>query len=190
MAKRRSGLDELRALQASSLGYVLIRCGQLFNALGMSRVNEEAGAPLLREAHTRLIPHLLVEEGVRITTLAQKTGVTKQAVQQLVGDLLELGVVKVSPDPDDARARRVTLTELGLHAMAHGTGKLLELETELAEVLGRTQLRALHAALSQLLPVLEEGAAGLVAAPAPARPPPRSSGSRRRTPTSSPSRPR
>lgn len=102
-------------------------------------------------------------------------------------------------DFDGASARELTLegntrlqrelTELGLHAMAHGTGKLLELESELAEVLGRTQLRALHAALSKLLPVLEEGAAGLVAAPAPARPPPRSSGSRRRTPTSSPSRP-
>lgn len=159
MVKRRSGLDELRALQASSLGFVLIRCGQVFNERGMARVNAEAEAPGLREAHTRLIPHLMVEDGVRITTLAQKIGVTKQAVQQLVADLLELGVVKVSPDPDDARARRVTLTETGVHAMQHGTGKLLELEAELVKALGKKQVKALHAALSKLLPVLEEGAA-------------------------------
>ncbi len=159
MAKRRGALDELKALQASSLGFLLIRCGQVFNARGMARVNSEAGAPVLREAHTRLIPHLMVEEGVRITALAQKTGVTKQAVQQLVADLLELGVVKVSADPDDARARRVMLTELGVHAMEHGAGKLLELEAELAKTLGKKQLRELHAALTKLLPVLEEGAA-------------------------------
>jgi DNA-binding MarR family transcriptional regulator len=152
-------LDELRALQASSLGFLLIRCGQVFNERGMARVNSEAGAPVLREAHTRLIPHLMVEEGVRITALAQKTGVTKQAVQQLVADLLELGVVKVSADPDDARARRVMLTELGVHAMEHGAGKLLELEAELAKTLGKKQLKELHAALTKLLPVLEEGAA-------------------------------
>jgi DNA-binding MarR family transcriptional regulator len=157
MAKRRGVLDELRALQASSLGFVLIRCAQVFNERGMARVNAEAGAPVLREAHTRLIPHLMVEEGVRITTLAQKTGVTKQAVHQLVADLLELGVVKVSADPDDARARRVTLTEVGVHAMEHGTGKLLELEAELAKTLGKKHLRELHAALTKLLPVLEEG---------------------------------
>ena len=101
----------------------------------------------------------MVEEGVRITALAQKTGVTKQAVQQLVADLLELGVVKVSADPDDARARRVMLTELGVHAMEHGAGKLLELEAELAKTLGKKQLKELHAALTKLLPVLEEGAA-------------------------------
>jgi DNA-binding MarR family transcriptional regulator len=152
-------VDELRALQASSLGFLLIRCGQVFNERGMARVNSEAGAPVLREAHTRLIPHLMVEEGVRITALAQKTGVTKQAVQQLVADLLELGVVKVSADPDDARARRVMLTELGVHAMEHGAGKLLELEAELAKTLGKKQLKELHAALTKLLPVLEEGAA-------------------------------
>lgn len=152
-------MDELRALQASSLGFLLIRCGQVFNERGMARVNSEAGAPVLREAHTRLIPHLMVEEGVRITALAQKTGVTKQAVQQLVADLLELGVVKVSADPDDARARRVMLTELGVHAMEHGAGKLLELEAELAKTLGKKQLKELHAALTKLLPVLEEGAA-------------------------------
>jgi hypothetical protein len=73
--------------------------------------------------------------------------------------LLELGVVKVSADPDDARARRVMLTELGVHAMEHGAGKLLELEAELAKTLGKKQLKELHAALTKLLPVLEEGAA-------------------------------
>lgn len=146
-------------MQAQSLGFALIRCGQLFNDEGIARVNGEAGGPMLREAHTRLLPHLQAPGGVRITTLATRLGVTKQAVQQLVADLVELGVVRVAVDPEDARARRVTLTDLGLNAMLHGTGVLQSIESELAKSLGRKDLKALHRLLGKLLPVLEARAA-------------------------------
>lgn len=159
MARRPSALEELQALQASSLGFALIRCGQLFNDEGMARVNADAGGPVLREAHTRLLPHLQAPGGVRITTLAAKLGVTKQAVQQLVADLVEVGVVRVASDPDDARARRILLTELGLNAMLHGTGILHAIEAELARELGKREVKALHRLLTRLLPVLERRAA-------------------------------
>ena len=82
-----------------------------------------------------------------------------------IGGRVQLGAAGMmiapwtSGRPDDARARRVMLTELGVHAMEHGAGKLLELEAELAKTLGKKQLKELHAALTKLLPVLEEGAA-------------------------------
>lgn len=142
-------------MQAKSLGYVLIRCGQLFNERGMARVNAEAGGAMLREAHTRLLPHLQDPEGVRMTELARKLGVTKQAVQQLVSDMLEVGVVEVLSDPDDARARRVVLTELGVGAIQHGTGLLLDIERELGRAIGSPKLRQLHSLLTELLPALE-----------------------------------
>lgn len=142
-------------MQESSLGFALIRCGQLFNERGMAQVNAEAGAPLLREAHTRLLPHIQDPAGVRITELARRLGVTKQAVQQLVADMLEAGVVKVLDDPDDARAKRVVLTDIGVNAMQHGTGILLAIERELSAKLGEQKTRRLHALLSELLPVLE-----------------------------------
>lgn len=146
-------------MQARSLGYVLIRCGQLFNDEGMARVNAEAGGPVLREAHTRLMPFLQAAGGMRVSEVAKRLGVSKQAVAQLVADLLELGVVKVRPDPDDARARRVVLTELGVSAMQHGTGVLLELERELVPAMSGAKLRQLRRLLAELLPVLEGRAA-------------------------------
>jgi DNA-binding MarR family transcriptional regulator len=158
MSKRKTPdpLAVLAEMQRRSLGYVLIRCGQLFNERGMARVNAEAGGPMLREAHTRLLPFLQDPQGVRITDVARRLEVSKQAVQQLVGDLLEAGVVRFEVDPDDARAKRVRLTELGVHAMQHGTGVLLELEREVVARLGARDVKQLHRLLTGLLGVLEE----------------------------------
>ncbi|MBL8909577.1 MAG: MarR family transcriptional regulator [Archangium sp.] len=155
MGRRREPLEVLQDMQARSLGFALIRCGQLFNERGMAKVNAEAGGPMLREAHTRLLPHLQDPKGVRITALARKLGVTKQAIQQLVADLLEAGVVEVLDDPDDARARLVVLTELGVNAMQHGTSLLLDIEKDLATRFGAQNTKRLHALLSELLTLLE-----------------------------------
>src|ERR1044072_3938453 len=117
-------IPEQRRLQASAVGYLLIRSGQLWNDRAIRRVNAEARGPVLREAHTRLLPHLLEPDGIRITELARRLSVTKQAVQPLVADMVEAGVLRMEIDPDDARARRVILTAHGFAAMRHGTGIL------------------------------------------------------------------
>ena len=151
--KRR--LEQLRKRQADSLGFLLIRCGQLWNERGIHQVNAEAGGAVLREAHTKLLPHLQAPEGIRITALAEQMGVTKQAVQPLVAELAEQGVVRVESDPDDARARRVTLTALGVEAMLHGTGVLERIERDVAPTLGKKELKALKQSLRRLLAALE-----------------------------------
>lgn len=151
-------LERLQKRQADSLGFLLIRCGQLWNERGIAQVNLEAGAPVLREAHTKLLPHLQAPEGIRITALAERVGVTKQAVQPLVAELSEQGLVRVEPDPDDARARRVTLTALGVDAMLHGTGVLERLERDVAPALGKAEVKALKQSLRRLLAVLESSA--------------------------------
>ncbi|MBM4777572.1 MAG: MarR family transcriptional regulator [Archangiaceae bacterium] len=148
-------LERLRKRQADSLGFLLIRCGQLWNERGISQVNAEAGRPVLREAHTKLLPYLQAPTGIRITALAEHVGVTKQAVQPLVAELARQGLVRVEPDPDDARARRVALTAAGVEAMLHGTGVLERIERDVAPALGKAELEALKRSLRRLLAVLE-----------------------------------
>ncbi|MDX2010528.1 MAG: MarR family transcriptional regulator [Myxococcaceae bacterium] len=149
------GLAELERRQQNSLGFLLIRCGHLWNERAIGRVNAEAGRPVLRESHTKLLPWLQAPEGIRITDLAQAVGVTKQAVQPLVAELAREGIVDVSVDPDDARARRVTLTPKGVEAMRHGTGVLETLENELGPTLGKGEARELKRLLRGLLRALE-----------------------------------
>jgi DNA-binding MarR family transcriptional regulator len=152
---RRRPLDHVQALQAESLGFLLVRAGQLWSERVVALVNADAGAPVVREAHTRLFPHLLAEGGLRITELAKAVGVTKQAVQPLVAELAELGMVRVEADPLDARARRVLLTDHGVAAMVHGTGVLLRVEAEVTPRLAAREVKELKRLLGKLLPILE-----------------------------------
>jgi DNA-binding MarR family transcriptional regulator len=152
---RSQPLDHVRALQAQSLGYLLLRASQLWSERVLSIVHAEAGGPVVREAHTRLFPHLLAEGGIRITDLARALNVTKQAVQPLVAELGELGMVRVIADPDDARARRVLLTDHGVAAMVHGTGVLMRIEAEVAPRLGVRDTAHLKRLLAELVPALE-----------------------------------
>jgi DNA-binding MarR family transcriptional regulator len=108
----------------------------------------------LRRSHTALIPHIDLA-GTRITDLAERVGVSKQAVSQLVDDLEALGIVTRSVDPDDARARRVVFTERGRAGLLEGLAVLRALEDELATALGSDTLTQLRAALIRVLAVSE-----------------------------------
>jgi DNA-binding MarR family transcriptional regulator len=154
MAKRTDKLRDLERAMQKSVGQLLFKCARLLNERAITEVNREAGAPVLRPSHTNLFPHLDFE-GVRLTELARRLGVTKQAVGQLVAELEEMGVVEYKPDPDDGRAKRVRFSARGLEAVRHGLGVLRRLEDELQRKIGKAKMGALRDALIAAVDVLE-----------------------------------
>ena len=64
-------------------------------------------------AHIHITRHLALE-GSRLTDLAARAGMTKQAMGDLVTQCEAWGLVVREPDPADARARRVRFTATGL----------------------------------------------------------------------------
>ena len=66
-----------------------------------------------RQAHVHITRHLS-REGSRLTELAERAGMTKQAMGALVDQCEAWGLVTRGPDPLDARARRVLFTADGL----------------------------------------------------------------------------
>ena len=79
-------------------------------------------------------------------------------VSELVDDLQAAGVVKRSPDPADARAKRVTSTPRGLDALLRGLEVLRDFEHELSHTVGATNLKQLQTTLLSILKHLEAGA--------------------------------
>lgn len=148
-------LEELRKRQRESVGFLLIRAGQLWNERAISKVNARAGAPVLRESHTRLLPLLLRPGGARLVDLARRLGLTKQSVQPLVRELAELGVVTTQPDERDGRSLRIVLTPRGLDGIARGNDVLRQIELELAVNYGKAEMRSLRGSLRKLLAMLE-----------------------------------
>ncbi len=78
--------------------------------LGLSNLAErgQVGA-----AHIHITRHLALE-GLRLTDLAQRAGMSKQAMGTLVSQCEAWGMVTRDDDPADARARRVQFTATGL----------------------------------------------------------------------------
>lgn len=152
-ASYRATLEQ--AKRASTL-QLLFRAARLLDEEALRRVAARPGRPRLRRAHTSLFPHVDLE-GTRITDLASRLGVTKQAVSQLVTELEELGVLERAPDPDDARARLVRFTELGRAGLLDGLGLLRELEAECARELGERRMSELRRALLALVERAERG---------------------------------
>ncbi|MEZ4472570.1 MAG: MarR family transcriptional regulator [bacterium] len=151
------GPDYRRALEAAkhaSTLQLLFKAARLLDEEALRRVQAAPEVPSLRRSHMAIFPHLDLD-GTRITDLAERMQVSKQAVSQLVADLEAAGVVARVPDAADARARRVVFTDRGRGAMLHGLGVLRALEAELAAAVG--PLDPLRDALLRILASLPPG---------------------------------
>jgi DNA-binding MarR family transcriptional regulator len=93
-------------------------------------------------------PHMSVlqypgPDGVRPTVLAERAGMSKQAMNQLLMSLERLGYITRENAPGGGRARIVRLTQRG-HAVGERMVELLvEVEDEWREVLGEQRFAAL-----------------------------------------------
>jgi DNA-binding MarR family transcriptional regulator len=89
--------------------------------------------------------------GTRLTDLAQRASMTKQAMGQIVDDLERLGYVERTPDPDDGRAKIVRFTAAGLDFVSDAAEVLTEIWHDYAQLLGPGELEQLQSSLRKLL---------------------------------------
>ena len=153
-AEEPSERDALEATKRASVGHLLFRCARLLNERALARARVRSGKAI-RTAHTTLFPHIDLE-GTRLTEIARRVGVSKQAVGQLVAELEEMGAVERVPDPEDGRAKLVRFTRTrGRLSLFDGFELLAEMESELEAELGARTMNDLRRALLELLPLLE-----------------------------------
>jgi DNA-binding MarR family transcriptional regulator len=91
--------------------------------------------------------------GARPSDLAGRLRISKQALNYLLRELERLDYLERRPDPDDLRAKRITLTSRGKAAVTVIREAVAETETEWARQLGSkrfTQLRTLLDELNHL----------------------------------------
>ncbi|MGH3505894.1 MAG: MarR family winged helix-turn-helix transcriptional regulator [Nocardioidaceae bacterium] len=109
-----------------------------------------AGYDDSRSAHHAVFAHI-PPEGIRLVDLAERAGVTKQAMSELVVDLERLGYLRRRPDPADGRAKLIELTERGWKIVNSALDAFASMEQELADRLGPTRLRQLRRTLLDML---------------------------------------
>jgi DNA-binding MarR family transcriptional regulator len=109
----------------------------------------------LTPAFAGLIP-LLDAAGARPSALALKSGVTKQAMSQLVTELKARGYVEQVADPTDTRAKIVRLTKRGVALREACLLARGELHALAVDALGKSRLGRLQQDLLQLAAALGE----------------------------------
>ena len=128
---------------------LLFRAARLLDEEALARL-ARADRPPLRRSHTALFLHIDLA-GTRLIELARRTGVTKQAVAQLVDELEAWGVVDRRPDPEDRRAKLVVFSRRGRRGLLDGLALLQSLEAELAQRIGTRTMQGLRRALLAVL---------------------------------------
>lgn len=133
------------AWRATHLGYLLGHALRRFDARVLQLMAHDAQVPLalsnlaardqVSAAHVHITRHLSLA-GDRPTVLAQRAGMSKQAMADVIEQCLAWGLVTRVPDPQDARARRVCFTPLGLEWRQAFARALAQAESEFRAEVG------------------------------------------------------
>lgn len=119
-------------------------------------------------AHSRnVLRHLSHDDCCRASQLAERSGISKQALSLQIAQLERAGYVVVQADPSDRRARHVALTARGRSAQRAVGRVLREVDAQWRRTWGEDTWQLLRARLHEIIPT------GCPPAPvAPARPDP------------------
>ena len=137
--------EPLTAWPQNTLVHWLRLALERFDARVMELMAHHPGVPLglsnlaargqVSAAHIHITRHL-PPEGARLTELAAKAGMTKQAMGALVTQCEAWGMVVRAQDPTDARARQVRFTAIGLAWLAAYHEAVQQTEDELRAAVG------------------------------------------------------
>jgi DNA-binding MarR family transcriptional regulator len=104
----------------------------------------------VREGHGCVFGFIDLEQGSRLTDLAERSGLTKQAVGEAVAELERKGYLERVPDPEDGRAKIIQLTRRGVDAALTGRRLFAEIENEWAERYGEERVASLRECLEEI----------------------------------------
>src|SRR4051794_35948261 len=106
---------------------------EVFQTLGIE------GFPELRRGHGCVFG-TIGAEGDRLTSLAERANMTKQAVGEVVAELEGIGYVERVPDPTDGRAKIIRLTGRGEQALVTGRAILAEIQKRWEDQYGKERV--------------------------------------------------
>ena len=113
------------------------------------RLGQE-GYPEIRPAHGCVF-RFVEAEGSRLTYLAEASGLTKQAVGEVVDYLEQVGYVERVPDPEDRRAKIIRPTKRGRAVMRAADRIFADIEARWVREFGERRMTELRETLERVL---------------------------------------
>jgi DNA-binding MarR family transcriptional regulator len=109
-----------------------------------------AGFKDIRPVHTDILRSVEVG-GSRVTDVAARCNITKQAAGQVIKELVSLGYVSQMTDRKDTRVRMVIFTARGMNLIVHLGGIFKRIDSKLADVIGKKELTVFRLHVDQMI---------------------------------------
>ncbi len=140
-------MTSVNQVAASEEQHVPMLMGLLLNEVRATFAAEEWGG--LRQSHFRVMTSVPAE-GISITELGERVGMSKQGCGQFVSRLVETGHLKVATDPGDRRTRIVLRTPLGHRTVRRVSDRIARIEAAWAERVGSRRYATFRRVLEEL----------------------------------------
>ena len=151
-----SAVAEASSRDRPHLGVLLQRVRRAIDDEVSQRISQ-AGFDNIRPGHGTVFSFLPLD-GARLTELAARARMTKQAMGELVRELEQLGYVERASDPVDGRAKVIRFTDMGRRADEVGILAIRDIEREWATAVGLERMDGLRSTLTALLRSIDQRA--------------------------------
>ncbi len=140
--------QDLDHYRRNNIGQSLLDVAKDFQRSALKSFSAK-GHRQLQAAHQAVLSSLNLE-GTRLTELAARASMTKQAMGQLVDEVERLGYVERIPDPTDGRAKIVRFTRKGRLLIKTGTDIGENIQARYARLIGEKKMAQLRELLEEL----------------------------------------
>jgi DNA-binding MarR family transcriptional regulator len=142
-------MEHIESIRRDNIDRLMLRAYRLYVERSLEKL-ERYGHLRLTISHASILAYI-DPDGTHISVLAERLGVTKQAMGQFVAELERRNYVVREIDPTDRRAILVKFTDRGAQFIKDAYAVKLEMEAEYSAVLGeegvaqfRTMLKPLQ----------------------------------------------
>ncbi len=141
-----------------ALGRLLLAASQAIH-LAVDEALKAAGYRDVTLAH-HIVFQILPTDGERVTVLARRAFVSKQAMSAMVSHLIACGYLEQGPDPRDRRARLVRMTVRGKAMEATARQAIIATERKWAVAVGVERYAEFRRALEAIGGLIDTGVPG------------------------------
>ena len=134
----------------TNLGFLLAKATQRWNEELYKRFCA-AGFPEVRPSYGAILVPLFEEDGLRMGELGKRAGLSKQTMTTMVRLLEKEDLIDLRADPEDARARRIFLSEKSKRFRSVAKAVLADLEAAAVDVEGKAALERTRAWLTHFI---------------------------------------
>lgn len=148
---KKSDAEALQLIRWEHMGRWLSLAFRYYDEAVVRRMNEH-GFTDIRLVHATLI-RCMDSQGTRLTEIADRAGMHKQAIGQLVNECEQTGYVERRPDPIDGRAQLICFTRRGLKLLK-ALGEIhADSEADFVAIIGADRIGAFKKALHRVAEV-------------------------------------